>query len=135
MHGGFGSWLHWVRNIEPLARRYRVLAVDLPGLGDSALPEEPVSPGALGAPVARGLERLQGMRPDDFKQIVREQSILLAADRNRALDSLPSLLPTAEERREVFEAAQRIAIADRELEQEEEVLLARIRQVLEIEAH
>ena len=39
LHGGSGSWLHWVRNIGPLLRAgYRVLAPDLPGFGDSDLP-------------------------------------------------------------------------------------------------
>lgn len=35
LHGGHGSWLHWVRNIAPLARHFRVMAVDLPSYGDS----------------------------------------------------------------------------------------------------
>jgi 2-hydroxy-6-oxonona-2,4-dienedioate hydrolase len=35
-HGGFGSWTHWIRNVEALARRFRVTAFDLPGYGDSA---------------------------------------------------------------------------------------------------
>jgi len=35
VHGGHGSWLHWVRNIEALAKQYRVLVPDLPGFGDS----------------------------------------------------------------------------------------------------
>jgi alpha-beta hydrolase superfamily lysophospholipase len=39
LHGGSGSWTHWIRNIEPLvAEGYRVLAVDLPGFGDSEAP-------------------------------------------------------------------------------------------------
>jgi pimeloyl-ACP methyl ester carboxylesterase len=38
-HGGSGSWRHWVRNIEPLARRGRtVVCPDLPGLGESSMP-------------------------------------------------------------------------------------------------
>jgi 2-hydroxy-6-oxonona-2,4-dienedioate hydrolase len=36
LHGGAGSWLHWVRNVDALATRFRVLAVDAPGYGDSA---------------------------------------------------------------------------------------------------
>jgi pimeloyl-ACP methyl ester carboxylesterase len=36
VHGGSGSWLHWVRNIAFLQRQYHVVTVDLPGLGDSA---------------------------------------------------------------------------------------------------
>ncbi|HEY9278753.1 MAG TPA: alpha/beta fold hydrolase [Eoetvoesiella sp.] len=35
IHGGHGSWLHWVRNIEALASRYTVWVPDLPGYGDS----------------------------------------------------------------------------------------------------
>lgn len=35
LHGGHGSWLHWVRNIEALAARFTVWMPDLPGYGDS----------------------------------------------------------------------------------------------------
>lgn len=38
LHGGHGSWLHWVRNIEALAARYCVWTPDLPGYGDSDAP-------------------------------------------------------------------------------------------------
>lgn len=34
-HGGVGSWSHWCRNIATLACRFSVIAVDLPGYGDS----------------------------------------------------------------------------------------------------
>lgn len=37
-HGGQGAWSHWVRNIEALAAHYTVIAADLPGHGDSAMP-------------------------------------------------------------------------------------------------
>ena len=40
LHGGSGSWTHWIRNIEPLSTQYRVITADLPGLGDAtALPK------------------------------------------------------------------------------------------------
>ena len=35
IHGGHGSWLHWIKNIEALAAGRSVIAVDLPGFGDS----------------------------------------------------------------------------------------------------
>ena len=35
LHGGAGSWLHWVRNVDALAERFRVIAVDCPAYGDS----------------------------------------------------------------------------------------------------
>ncbi|HXZ50058.1 MAG TPA: alpha/beta fold hydrolase [Usitatibacter sp.] len=39
IHGGHGSWLHWVHNIEPLAQRHTLWVPDLPGYGDSDLVE------------------------------------------------------------------------------------------------
>ncbi|TDG12158.1 alpha/beta hydrolase [Seongchinamella unica] len=40
LHGGYGSWNHWLANIQGLRSGYEVWAVDLPGLGDSGdLPE------------------------------------------------------------------------------------------------
>jgi pimeloyl-ACP methyl ester carboxylesterase len=35
-HGGMGSWKHWVRNVEPLATRFTVHALDHPSYGASA---------------------------------------------------------------------------------------------------
>jgi 2-hydroxy-6-oxonona-2,4-dienedioate hydrolase len=35
-HGGMGSWKHWIRNIEALATRFTVHALDHPSYGDSA---------------------------------------------------------------------------------------------------
>ncbi len=35
LHGGHGSWLHWLRNVDALAEKYRVLLPDMPGFGDS----------------------------------------------------------------------------------------------------
>ncbi len=43
-HGGFGSWRHWIGNIEVLAERFRVLAFDLPGYGDSVGVPEATTP-------------------------------------------------------------------------------------------
>ena len=35
LHGGMGSWRHWIRNIDALAGKFTVHALDLPGCGDS----------------------------------------------------------------------------------------------------
>jgi len=43
LHGGTGSWLHWVRNVGPLSRDFMVLAADLPGSGDSDVIEAPIT--------------------------------------------------------------------------------------------
>jgi 2-hydroxy-6-oxonona-2,4-dienedioate hydrolase len=38
LHGGSGSWTHWVRNVEHFAQARTVWALDIPGFGDSDLP-------------------------------------------------------------------------------------------------
>ena len=38
LHGGSGSWTHWLRNVEHFAEHREVWALDIPGFGDSSLP-------------------------------------------------------------------------------------------------
>ena len=60
LHGGFGSWRHWILNVIPLSRRFRVLAADLPGLGESdRLPHE-YTPDNIAAEALRGVDTLLG---------------------------------------------------------------------------
>jgi len=58
VHGGYGGWAHWIRNIPVLAKHFRLLLPDLPGHGGSAMPPEPISGQGLAAIVADGLDRL-----------------------------------------------------------------------------
>ena len=39
LHGGAGSWEHWMLNVVTLSARFRVLAIDQPGYGDSMAPD------------------------------------------------------------------------------------------------
>lgn len=56
LHGGYGSWLHWVRNIEALSQRHALWVADLPAAGDSGdLPDDPAAPDKL-EQVARVLQ-------------------------------------------------------------------------------
>jgi 2-hydroxy-6-oxonona-2,4-dienedioate hydrolase len=60
LHGGSGSWTHWVCNIAPLqAAGWRVLVPDLPGFGDSDLPPGCTDVDALPAHLHAGLQQLQ----------------------------------------------------------------------------
>lgn len=43
LHGGAGSWTHWALNIEALAARFTVLALDLPGYGASFGPARDIA--------------------------------------------------------------------------------------------
>jgi 2-hydroxy-6-oxonona-2,4-dienedioate hydrolase len=58
LHGGYGSWMHWIRNVLPLARHFTVVAPDLPGLGESATPPEPHTAESLAQIIAEGLDRV-----------------------------------------------------------------------------
>ncbi len=65
LHGGAGSWMHWVRNIETLAASRAVWAPDIPGFGDSDLPSGHFDADTLAPLVLQGaLEVLRGERFD-----------------------------------------------------------------------
>lgn len=66
-HGAQGSWLHWIRNIDALvAAGFRVIAADMPGHGDSAMPATPDHAGIAEA-IAAGLRQvLAGQLPADL---------------------------------------------------------------------
>ena len=58
LHGGYGSWNHWVRTIPDLETHFPVLAPDLPGCGDSAEPIQPYDAEALARIISEGLDRV-----------------------------------------------------------------------------
>ena len=60
LHGGTGSWMHWIRNIEDLARDFMLLVPDIPGSGESASPAAPVSADSIGATLASGVASILG---------------------------------------------------------------------------
>lgn len=60
LHGDFGSWRHFVRNIDSLAARFRLLVPDMPGYGDSARPQEPCGPTEIARPLASGIAEILG---------------------------------------------------------------------------
>jgi pimeloyl-ACP methyl ester carboxylesterase len=55
LHGGHGSWRHWVHTIPAFAVDRRVVAPDLPGLGESATPGLESTPPAIAAILRDGL--------------------------------------------------------------------------------
>jgi pimeloyl-ACP methyl ester carboxylesterase len=60
VHGGAGSWRHWVRNVAALSREHTVVAPDLPGLGDSARAPDPIDAASVAAIVSEGLDTVIG---------------------------------------------------------------------------
>jgi pimeloyl-ACP methyl ester carboxylesterase len=66
-HGGMGSWKHWVRNVEALAARFTVHALDHPSYGASAaVPRETSGPQYLDLVHGLLLELLPGEAPLRF---------------------------------------------------------------------
>ena len=67
LHGGSGSWTHWLCNIDALVESGRwVLVPDLPGFGDSARPAQGGDADALPEPVEHGLQCLLGSTACDL---------------------------------------------------------------------
>jgi 2-hydroxy-6-oxonona-2,4-dienedioate hydrolase len=56
LHGGYGSSMHWIRNVIALSRHFTVAAPDLPGLGESATPPEPHTAEGLAGIITEGLD-------------------------------------------------------------------------------
>ena len=67
LHGGSGSWTHWVRNIAALAQAGRSVWVpDLPGFGDSSPPPTGHDADVMPALLEQGLATLLGDTPVDL---------------------------------------------------------------------
>lgn len=94
LHGGAGSWQHWVRTVPAFSPTHRVLAPDLPGLGESADPPAPPDMATISAIVAAGIDRLLGPRASydlvgfSFGASVGGHVALLHAERVRSLTLL-----------------------------------------------
>jgi pimeloyl-ACP methyl ester carboxylesterase len=64
LHGGAGSWAHWIRNIDVLSADRPLWIPDLPGLGESATPPAPRDHAAVAAVLARDVDQL--LPPGEF---------------------------------------------------------------------
>ncbi len=60
LHGGYGSWTHWLRNIPELSRYYELWLPDMPGLGDSAMPPKPWVPQSIADTLVAGINEIFG---------------------------------------------------------------------------
>ena len=58
LHGGWGSWTHWIKCIPALSARTVVLAADTPGMGDSDGISKPHTVEAVARLISSGIENL-----------------------------------------------------------------------------
>ena len=63
LHGGHGSWMHWIRNIAPLSGCFLVWVLVLLGYGDSDSPKD-ISLASLLQPTLASLNTLIGAAAD-----------------------------------------------------------------------
>jgi len=66
LHGGSGSWNHWIRNIDALARSRTLWIPDLPGCGDSSLPPGAHDADSIFEHVATGIAQCSQGQPVDL---------------------------------------------------------------------
>jgi 2-hydroxy-6-oxonona-2,4-dienedioate hydrolase len=66
LHGGMGSWRHWIRNLDALAACFTVHAVDLPGCGDSDSVPRDIPDDDYVTLVEEAVGRIGGDRPFGF---------------------------------------------------------------------
>jgi 2-hydroxy-6-oxonona-2,4-dienedioate hydrolase len=60
LHGGTGSWMHWVRNVEDLATSFTLIVPDLPGSGESGTLEPPMTAAHMAESLWSGLQEIVG---------------------------------------------------------------------------
>ncbi|NCV51922.1 MAG: alpha/beta fold hydrolase [Gammaproteobacteria bacterium] len=60
LHGGYGSWAHWIKVIPWLEKSATVIAADMPGFGRSDTPIEPHTAESVAGPLAEALRELVG---------------------------------------------------------------------------
>jgi pimeloyl-ACP methyl ester carboxylesterase len=60
LHGGTGSWMHWLRNIAALSEHFRLIVPDLPGSGESGALTEPITAEHMAESLHAGLSTLLG---------------------------------------------------------------------------
>ena len=58
LHGGYGSWAHWIKQVRPFSKNHKVLVPDMPGFGESDDLSLPHSPEKIASNLADTLEKL-----------------------------------------------------------------------------
>lgn len=60
LHGGFGSWTHWIANLKTLRQHRSLWTVDMPGLGSSGEMPKPQTVSHFAELVLEGFDTLVG---------------------------------------------------------------------------
>lgn len=63
LHGGYGTWAHWIKVAPSLATFGNILVPDMPGFGASATPPEPHTAQGVAGPLREAIEKLAETGP------------------------------------------------------------------------
>ncbi len=77
--------------------------------------------------------RLKDLSPEQAKAVAKEEAFMILFDEERALTSLPELLPSEADRREALAIVREVGRARGEISAEGEALLARVERILGLE--
>ena len=58
LHGGYGSWAHWIKQAIPFSKQYNVLIPDMPGFGESDDLPLPHTPEKIASNIADTIQEL-----------------------------------------------------------------------------
>jgi pimeloyl-ACP methyl ester carboxylesterase len=81
VHGLGGSWRNWLENLPHFGRTHRAIALDLPGFGESPMPEWSIDVPAYGRLIAGfcdalGVERLAALVGNSLGGFVATEAVL-----------------------------------------------------------
>lgn len=117
VHGLGGCWRNWLENLPHFGERYRAIALDLPGFGDSPMPDWDISMPAYGRLLhdlcdALGIERVAALVGNSMGGFVATEA---AIDRPQRFERLVLVsaagISLAEAKGRRFEAAARMVKA------------------------
>ncbi len=86
----------------------------------------------LAGKIIRVNDRLKKVDHNNLKLMIKQQAMFLSKDEDLALETLLHLLPNKDDRIEAYEIANTIATGDLVLDEQEEVLLERIKRALRL---
>jgi pimeloyl-ACP methyl ester carboxylesterase len=117
IHGLGGCWRNWLENLPHFGQRYRAIALDLPGFGDSPVPEWEISMPAYGRLIqafceALGIERVAAVIGNSMGGFVATEAVNERPQRFERLVLVSAAgISLAEAKGRRFEAAARIVQA------------------------